>query len=172
MAANLLFAYRIGVDKVYVESISGEDHFYSEDERGTLTLGAYGQPYKAFCARVAAEGERDYTHRDFLPDIAVVRFDDTYWGQGKNMPGRISSSVTPNTNPPPRAANGCARSTHHPRYHGCPRALLGALGCVPQTTLFVCTGEGAIVYDETVGYEHCGPPRCCFCAASSSATPP
>lgn len=155
MAANLLFAYRIGVDKVYVESISGEDHFYSEDERGTLTLGAYGQPYKAFCARVAAEGERAYTHRDFLPDIAVVRFDDTYWGQGKNMPWQDILFGYPEHQSTP--ASGEWLRAFHTITHGTTdvRALSwGRWDVYLKPHRSFAPAKGPIVYDETVGYEH------------------
>ena len=38
-----------------------------------------------FAKKYLPENPRSYTFRDFEPEIAIIRFDDTEWGQGKNV---------------------------------------------------------------------------------------
>ncbi len=85
MASNLLFAYRTGIDRVYVEN-SGGKNFYTMQPDGSFILGEFGKYYKEIVDKYIAPCEREYSHLDFEPDIAIIRFDDTFWGQGKNMP--------------------------------------------------------------------------------------
>lgn len=38
-----------------------------------------------FAKKYVPENPRPYTFRDFEPEIAIIRFDDTEWGQGENV---------------------------------------------------------------------------------------
>lgn len=73
MYHNLIFAYLTGVDRVYVEA---SNQFYDGDR-----LTDYGKAYKKFIDEYK-DKPRSYTARDYKPEIGIIRYDDTYWGQG------------------------------------------------------------------------------------------
>ena len=75
MYNNLVFAYLMGVDRVYVEST---DAFM--DNEGHLT--DYGRMFRRFCDDYKGR-ERTYNVADYQPEIGIVRYDDTFWGQGR-----------------------------------------------------------------------------------------
>jgi hypothetical protein len=78
--SNLLFAYWAGVDKAYVESVG--KHTYDIDDHGRLTLQERGKALSRFAKEYVPGHPRPYTFRDLEPEIAIIRFDDTQWGQG------------------------------------------------------------------------------------------
>lgn len=80
--SNLLFAYWAGVDKAYVESVG--NHTYNIDDDQTLTLKERGRVLSRFAKEYIPHHPRPYTFRDLKPEIAIIRFDDTEWGQGPN----------------------------------------------------------------------------------------
>lgn len=84
LKANLIFAYLFGVDKAYIENI-GSDCFYSVKQDGNLELKEYGVEYLDFINCFLPKHPRNYTHRDYEPEIAIIRFDDTDWGQGNGF---------------------------------------------------------------------------------------
>ncbi len=69
---NLVFAYLSGVNRVYVESgaamIEGE------------SLNDIGEAFVKFTGEYKGK-ERDYDISDYRPEIGIIRYDDTYWGQ-------------------------------------------------------------------------------------------
>ena len=69
---NLRFAYLAGVDLAYVESAPALVKDGSLTDRGEAFL-RFVQEYKG--------KERDYRIADYRPEIGVIRYDDTYWGQ-------------------------------------------------------------------------------------------
>ena len=75
MYNNLVFAYLMGVDLVYVESTDA-----MMDNDGNLT--EHGQMYRKFCDEYKGR-ERAYNVMDYEPEIGIVRYDDTFWGQGR-----------------------------------------------------------------------------------------
>lgn len=85
---NLLFAYWAGADKAYVESVG--NHTYDNTEDGGVRLKERGETLRRFAKEYVPSNPRPYTFRDFEPEIAIIRFDDTEWGQGKN----VSCTVT------------------------------------------------------------------------------
>ncbi len=76
---NLLFAYLIGVDKAYVEGLRAD--MYEQDENGNISLLERGEVFSRFAKDYLPHNKRNYTFRDFEPEIAIIRFDDTEWGQ-------------------------------------------------------------------------------------------
>ncbi len=78
MYHNLVFSYLTGVNKVYVES---SNQFYSKNENGEEQLTEYGKAFVKFSEEYK-DKERSYTVRDYKPEIGIIRYDDTYWGQG------------------------------------------------------------------------------------------
>ncbi len=77
---NLLFAYWAGVDKAYIESIG--PHIYVYDDQQHIKLVERGEVIKRFAKEYVPSNPRPYTFRDYEPEIAIIRFDDTEWGQG------------------------------------------------------------------------------------------
>lgn len=80
--SNLLFAYWIGVDKAYVESIRA---LYSIDGQDQVRLTDRGEVFRRFVKEYLPANPRPYSFRDFEPEIAIIRFDDTQWGQGPGV---------------------------------------------------------------------------------------
>lgn len=82
LRGNLLFAYWSGVDKAYVENVGS---LYSLDEGQNVKLEERGKVFRAFVKEYIPLNPRPYSFRDFEPQIAIIRFDDTAWGQGKDV---------------------------------------------------------------------------------------
>lgn len=80
--SNLLFAYWAGVDKAYAESIG--KHIYVTENNNTIKLQERGEAIRRFAKEYVPNNPRPYTFRDYEPAIAIIRFDDTEWGQGPN----------------------------------------------------------------------------------------
>ncbi len=80
---NLLFAYWAGLDKAYVESIG--NHTYEITDQGQIKLKERGEALSRFAKEYLPNNPRPYSFRDYEPEIAIIRFDDTEWGQGKNV---------------------------------------------------------------------------------------
>jgi hypothetical protein len=82
LKGNLLFAYWCGADKAYIENVGS---LYSLDEKQNVKLGERGEVFRTFVKEYIPLNPRPYSFRDFEPQIAIIRFDDTAWGQGKNV---------------------------------------------------------------------------------------
>lgn len=74
MAFNLKFADLAGVNNAYVESTS-----VFLDENGSPN--DYAKRFAAF-SDSGINRARSYDVHDYRPEIGVIRYDDTYWGQG------------------------------------------------------------------------------------------
>ncbi len=72
MYHNLLFAYYAGVDRVYVEA----DSALVKDGR----LTDNGEEFLRFTGEYRGK-DRAYNVLDYRPEIGIIRYDDTYWGQ-------------------------------------------------------------------------------------------
>lgn len=82
--SNLLFAYWAGVDKAYVESIGKHTYEVKDNDYRVIKLKERGEVLSRFAKDYVPNHPRPYTFRDFEPEIAIIRFDDTEWGQGPN----------------------------------------------------------------------------------------
>jgi len=154
MQSNLLFAYRTGFDRAYVENTGGNGNFYTMKPDGSFTFTEYGERYKEF-AGLADGGDRDYSHRDFEPDIAVIRFDDTFWGQGKNMPWKDMLFGIPTLQSTPVSREWL--KAFHTITRGAVNEQSLSWG---RWDVYIKTphrsfapAKGPVVYDETVRYE-------------------
>ena len=92
MYHNLLFAYYAGVNRVYVESAHC---FVDGDPAG---LNAYGKKFAQFSAEYRGR-ERDYDIADYRPEIGIIRFDDSFWGQGDPVMWRYMLFGNPKIKP-------------------------------------------------------------------------
>ncbi len=97
--SNLLLAYWAGVDLVYLEGCGF--NLYPAGRQGypfslmsAITDEAYqltphGVMLRRFIREYVPSHPRPWTHRDLLPDVAIVRFDDSDWGQGHPSFGEV-----------------------------------------------------------------------------------
>jgi len=168
-AAALRLAHAAGVDNVYTEAAAALCRL-----RGaTYELTDYGVALRDFLRDYVAAHPRDYTYRDYEPEVAIIRFPDSDWGQGtcyywKTLYGAENLPPTQETAEwlqvwhlltggatDPRAVN--ANSEVYPRgtwrftYPSSPVAVYDdSVGDGPLATvdaLFVC---GVTVSDETL----------------------
>ena len=73
MYHNLLFAYLAGVDCAYVESV-----LVMTDDNGKPT--EHGEQFRRFCKEYKGK-QRDYSLKDYRPEIGIIHYDDGFWGQ-------------------------------------------------------------------------------------------
>lgn len=92
MYNNLVFAYHAGVDRVYVESA----HCFTGGE--PEKLNDYGEAFAKFSAEYRGK-DRDYDISDYRPEVGIVRFDDSYWGQGDPVMWRYMLFGNPKIKP-------------------------------------------------------------------------
>lgn len=78
---NMLFAYWSGTDRFYIESVNRRVYTV---ENNDIVLHEYGDTIRSFTTEYVPQHQRDYTFRDYEPATAIIRFDDTEWGQGEN----------------------------------------------------------------------------------------
>lgn len=74
MYSNLCFAYFAGVDRVYVEC--SKIFFDGKDKYNDI-----GRAFERFTAEYRGK-KRDYNVQDYKPEIGIIRYEDTFWGQG------------------------------------------------------------------------------------------
>lgn len=89
--SNLLFAYWMGIDHIYVENGGWSSppagaqgvpwNLLSYQSERQYRLTEYGKILRWFCREYIPNHPRDYTWRDVVPEIVIVRFPDTSWGQ-------------------------------------------------------------------------------------------
>ncbi len=77
MYHNLRFAYYAGVNRVYVEA---SNQFYKTHKDGSSELTEYGKQFNRFANEYKGK-DRGYDIQDYRPEIGIVRYDDTFWGQ-------------------------------------------------------------------------------------------
>lgn len=82
LRSNLLFAYWAGVDKAYVEAVGKHTYEVIDDNMDHIKLKERGEVLSRFAKEYVPNNPRPYTFRDLEPEIAIIRFDDTEWGQG------------------------------------------------------------------------------------------
>lgn len=159
LEANLKFAYLCGIDRVYVES---SQIFFNE--KGSAEYNEYGNTFSRFTSEYRGKS-RDYNVQDYKPEIGIIRFEDTFWGQGslplpwRNMLfGNPKIKVTKLAREWIQAFNII---THGETGNGgiCsdriePRSLL------PHRSF--ASMNGAVVFDENVGEDLLSSLRLCF----------
>ena len=105
LRSNLLLAYWLGADRVYVEGAGfnlkpvGKQgipfSLLTLIDQETYQLTPHGEVLRAFCRDYVPTHPREWTFRDVLPDIAIIRFEDTCHGQRytvEHFPDRLYGS--------------------------------------------------------------------------------
>ena len=80
LRSALLFSYWTGAESTYIENLAYEGSLYSV-ENGEAKLSAYGQVAQSFIKEYLPAHTRGIRFADFAPEIIIVRFEDTDWGQ-------------------------------------------------------------------------------------------
>jgi hypothetical protein len=97
--SNLLLAYWMGVDHIYIEGAGWNSlpagtqglpwNLLSYHSEQVYRLTEFGKILRWFCQEYVPAHPRPYTFREVTPEIVIVRFPDTCWGQ------RYSNSAWP-----------------------------------------------------------------------------
>ena len=77
MYYNLLFAYLMGVDRAYVEASNA----FVSNLHGEEMINDYGDNFAKFVSEFRGK-DRGYNVQDYKPEVGIIRYDDTFWGQG------------------------------------------------------------------------------------------
>ena len=94
LRASLLYAYWIGSSKIFVENILGFIERKTENGVAEYELTEYGRVYKWFVKEYVPAHPRPYSFRDIRPEVAILRFDDSCWGQGNSfLPDNLYGAV-------------------------------------------------------------------------------
>lgn len=84
MWGNMLYAYWSGADAMYIEATHKGIFTVKNNDYDNIIWGKHGEKLIEFSNKYVKENDRPYTFRDYEPATAIIRFDDTEWGQGEN----------------------------------------------------------------------------------------
>jgi hypothetical protein len=84
LRASLLYAYWIGSTRIFVENNRGLTEKKTENGISRYEPTEYGKVYQWFVKEYVPSHPRTYTFRDIRPEVAILRFDDSDWGQTKS----------------------------------------------------------------------------------------
>ncbi len=80
LRSALLISYWTGAERTYIENFSYQGSLYAvEDER--VELSDYGQVAREFIREYLPEHPRHIRFETFAPEVIIVRFPDSDWGQ-------------------------------------------------------------------------------------------
>lgn len=80
LRSAMLFAYWTGADAAYVENFNYRDSLYRVVD-GRAELNAHGRMAQWFRREYLPNHPRGFTAGELMPEIAIVRFPDSDWGQ-------------------------------------------------------------------------------------------
>ena len=159
LRAALVFAYWMGAERIFVENILSD--FISTPtgllERRADGAGAafvpseYGEVYRAFAREYVPAHPRPYDWREVRPEVAIVRFDDSCWGQANSwLPDALYGAANLKTTPQTAAWFGLWNVLTHGKVHadGLSYHTKSYRG---QKHDFFCPLRGAAVYDHLAG---------------------
>jgi hypothetical protein len=150
LRASLLYAYWIGSTRIFVENIRGLIEKISENGASSYKTSDYGKVYQWFVKEYVPAHPRPYTFRDIRPEVAILRFDDSCWGQADSwLPDNLYGAANLKTTTETAAwfhiwnllTHGQTRnglSFHNRSYAGLPHD-------------FFCPLKDVIVYDHLAG---------------------
>jgi hypothetical protein len=103
LRTSLLFAYWIGSTRIFVENIRGLTERKTENGQAKYELTEYGKVYQWFVKEYVPAHPRPYTFKEFSSEVAILRFEDTDWGQtssrfADNLYGAVNLHTSPETN--------------------------------------------------------------------------
>jgi hypothetical protein len=151
LRASMLYAYWLGATKIFVENIRGMMSRKSENGLVVYETSPYGKVFRDLTKEYFPAHPRNYTFRDIRPEVAILRFDDSCWGQKESwLPDALYGAENLHTTPEAAAwfqiwhllTHGQAEDTgisyHNRAYKDKPHD-------------FFCPLKGVIVYDHLAG---------------------
>lgn len=165
LRCSLLLAYWMGASRVFVENIhadfltvgtyktpaTGLLDRVVEDGKAQYVPSKYGEVYRWFVKEYVPAHPRPYSFRDCRPDMAIIRFDDSYWGQRGGFAARNLYGGVDMPGPESKAWIGLwhllthgQTSTQGLSYHN---------GGWPRRHDFFTALNNVVVFDERVGKE-------------------
>ena len=148
--ASLLYAYWMGSSRIFVEDAGGLLSLRETDGQARYEPTDHGKVFAWFINEYVPRHSRSHTFRDMRPEIAIVRLDDSCWGQrGTWLPDALLGAANLPTTPASAEwfgiwqvlTHGHTRaegiSFHHPAYRG-------------QVHDFFCPLRSVVVYDHLV----------------------
>lgn len=157
----LLLAYHMGAECIYTENLS-----YDDDQQGNGSLvllnakkdgysvTEYGKVAQWFRRTYAPEHPRNYTYKELKPRVAIIRREDTCWGQSNSfLPDWLFGVKDWKSTPVTEAwfqiwhllSNGMID------YHG---LSWHNRDVSKKSYQLLFPLDGVVVFDETVGMEH------------------
>lgn len=147
--AALRMAHAAGVDHVYTEYVTG----LIRRRGATYDLSDYGLALREFIHEYLPARQRDYTYRDYEPEVAIVRFPDSDWGQASCYYWDMLYGAE---NLPPTEETGEWLRVWHLLTGGAthPEAVNTNSAVYPREAWrFAFPSPPVAVYDHLVGYE-------------------
>ncbi len=157
----LLLAYHMGAECIYTENLSYDD---DQQGKGSLVLlntqkdgysvTEYGKVAQWFRRTYAPEHPRNYTYKELKPRVAIIRREDTCWGQSNSfLPDWLFGVKDWKSTPVTEAwfqiwhllSNGMID------YHG---LSWHNRDVSKKSYQLLFPLDGVVVFDETVGMEH------------------
>jgi len=80
LRSALLISYWTGAERTYIENFAYQGSLYVEQD-GRAQLSAYGEVAREFIREYVPAHPRRVRFEDFAPEIIIVRFPDSDWGQ-------------------------------------------------------------------------------------------
>jgi hypothetical protein len=80
LRSALLLSYWTGAERTYIENFSYQGSLYAVKD-GQVALSAYGQVAREFIREYLPQHPRQLRFEDFAPEVLIVRFPDSDWGQ-------------------------------------------------------------------------------------------
>jgi hypothetical protein len=148
LRASLLYAYWIGSTRIFVENIRGLIERKVENGVVRYETTPYGKVYQWFVKEYVPAHPRPYTFRDIRPEVAIVRFDDSCWGQNDSgFPDALYGAANLKTTPTTAAwFQIWSLLTHGQTRDGGLSFWNGSYKGIPHD--FFCPLRGAVMYDH------------------------
>jgi hypothetical protein len=126
LRAALLFAYWMGAERIFVENILAD--FLStpgglldrsgEGPSARFEPSEYGKVYRWFAREYLPAHPRPYDWREVRPEVGIVRFDDSCWGQANSwLPDALYGASNLKTTPATAAWFGLWHVLTHGKVH-------------------------------------------------------
>ena len=100
LQASMLYAFWLGATKIFVENVRGLTSKKTENGQTEYQVSPYGEVYKTLVKEYFPSHPRPYTFRDIQPEVAILRFDDSCWGQKESwLPDALYGAANLHSSP-------------------------------------------------------------------------
>lgn len=145
----LQLAHRAGVDCVYTEQLM----VLAPSAGPQYEISEYGRSLRGFIDGLAGSDPRSYTHRDYTPEVAIVRFPDSDWGQAScgywnTLYGAKNLQSTPETREWLQLWSLLTRGGTDPRAVNANSQVYK-----PEEWRFSIASPSVAIYDHLAGYD-------------------